>query len=149
MDQLERVQAPVDPALADPARLIEQIVEGRRLSDVSHAVQACVEAEGFSVIRQFVGHGIGRELHEEPQVPNFGPPGRGPRLRPGIVLALEPMIAAGGYEVEVRPDGWTAATRDRSLSAHFEETVALTERGAEILTAAPDGAASRKEQAHA
>jgi methionyl aminopeptidase len=97
-------------------------------------VQTAVEAAGFSVIRSFVGHGIGQALHEEPQIPNFGFPGRGPKIRKGLVLAIEPMIAAGDWEVEILDDGWTAVTKDRSLSAHFEETVALTDRGAEILS---------------
>jgi methionyl aminopeptidase len=115
----------------------EQVREGRRLSDVSAAVQRSVEGEGFSVIRQFVGHGIGRALHEEPQIPNFGAPGRGPKLKPGMALAIEPMIAQGGFEIEVLEDGWTAVTKDRSLSAHYEHTVALTEDGPEILSAGP------------
>jgi len=138
--------APVGPATPDALRLVaaaekaffkglEQMKEGNRLSDISAAVQQSVEAEGFSVIRQFVGHGIGRALHEEPQLPNFGPPGRGPKIRPGMTLAIEPMIAAGGYEVEILDDGWTAVTRDRSLAAHFEHTVAMTEAGPEILSA--------------
>ncbi|MFQ6108471.1 MAG: type I methionyl aminopeptidase [Candidatus Aminicenantales bacterium] len=113
---------------------IEQMKEGNRLSDISHAVQGYVESQGFSVIRAFVGHGIGFSLHEEPQVPNFGMPGRGPRVKPGLVLAVEPMIAAGDYRVEILADGWTAVTRDRSLSAHFEHTVALTKNGLEILS---------------
>ena len=133
-------------------RGVEQMVEGNRISDISAAVQAAVEAQGFSVIRSFVGHGIGRALHEEPQVPNFGFPGRGPRIRRGLVLAVEPMIAAGDWEVEILADGWTAVTRDRSLAAHYEETVAVTERGAEILSA-EDGAGrpaeTGKEQPHA
>jgi methionyl aminopeptidase len=116
---------------------LEQMREGRRLSDVSAAIQESVESEGFSVIRQFVGHGIGRGLHEEPQVPNFGTPGRGPKIRTGMTLAIEPMIAAGGPEVEVLEDGWTAVTRDRRLAAHFEHTVAMTETGPEILSARP------------
>jgi methionyl aminopeptidase len=130
---------------------VERMVEGGRVSDISHAIQAHVEAQGFSVIRSFVGHGIGHALHEEPQVPNFGEPGRGPRLRRGLVLAIEPMIAAGAWDVEVMSDGWTAVTRDRSLSAHFEETVALTERGPEILSrvAGPGRARATKEQPHA
>jgi methionyl aminopeptidase len=115
----------------------EQVREGRRLSDVSAAVQRSVEGEGFSVIRQFVGHGIGRSLHEEPQIPNFGAPGRGPKLRPGMTLAIEPMIAQGGFEIEVLADGWTAVTKDQRLSAHYEHTVALTEDGPEILSARP------------
>jgi methionyl aminopeptidase len=116
-------------------RGLEQMKEGNRLSDISAAIQRSVEGEGFSVIRQFVGHGIGRALHEEPQVPNFGTPGRGPRIRPGMTLAIEPMIAQGGWEVDVLEDGWTAVTRDRTLSAHFEHTVALTPNGPEILSA--------------
>lgn len=118
-------------------RGLNEIREGGRVSDISHAVQACVEAEGFSVIRQFVGHGVGRALHEDPQIPNFGAPGRGPRLRPGVILAVEPMIAAGDWEVEILEDRWTAVTADRSLSAHFEHTVALTADGPEILSLAP------------
>jgi len=113
---------------------LEQVREGKRLSDMSAAIQRSVEDDGFSVIRQFVGHGIGRALHEEPQIPNFGAPGRGPKLRPGMTLAIEPMIAAGGWEVEVLEDGWTAVTKDRRLSAHYEHTVALTENGPEILS---------------
>ena len=109
---------------------------GGRLGDISHAVQTHVEAHGYSVVRTFVGHGIGRELHEEPQIPNFGPPGRGPVLLPGMVLAIEPMVNAGGPEVEVLEDRWTAVTTDRSLSAHFEHTVAITENGPEVLTRA-------------
>jgi len=127
------------------------MVEGGHVSDISHGVQRRVEAEGFSVIRSFVGHGIGHALHEEPQVPNFGLPGRGPRLRRGLVLAVEPMIAAGDWDVEILDDGWTAVTRDRSLAAHFEETVALTADGPVILTR-PDSsvpAARSKEQPHA
>lgn len=107
---------------------------GRRLSDVSHAVQSHVEANGFSVVRAFVGHGIGRALHEEPQVPNFGEPGRGPQLRPGMVLAIEPMVTMGSAEVRVLEDGWTAVTRDGSLAAHFEHTVAIGDDGPEVLT---------------
>jgi methionyl aminopeptidase len=107
---------------------------GRRLSDVSHAVQAHVEGHGLAVVRAFVGHGIGRALHEEPEVPNFGDPGRGLRLRPGMVLAIEPMVTMGAPEVEVQEDGWTVITRDGSLSAHFEHTVAITEQGPAVLT---------------
>jgi len=107
---------------------------GNRLSDISHAVQTFVEAHGFSVVRSFVGHGIGRELHEEPQVPNFGPPGKGIRLRAGMVLAIEPMVNEGGCEVEILEDGWTAVTRDRKLSAHFEHSVAITKNGPYILS---------------
>jgi methionyl aminopeptidase len=107
---------------------------GNRLGDVSAAVQTTVEAEGFSVVRDFVGHGIGRSMHEQPQVPNFGKPGTGPKLLPGMVLAIEPMVNAGGFAVEVLPDGWTVVTRDRSRSAHFEHTVAVTEDGNRILS---------------
>jgi len=114
---------------------IEVTRPGNRLSDVSHAVQAAVEAGGFAVVRLFVGHGIGRALHEEPQIPNFGPPGRGPMLKPGLVLAIEPMVTAGSPEVMILEDRWTAVTCDRSLAAHFEHTVAVTEEGVEILTA--------------
>ncbi len=118
---------------------IEQMREGRRLGDVSHAVQGVAESEGFSVVRKFVGHGIGRSLHEPPQVPNFGEAGRGPRLRVGLVLAIEPMVNLGSVEVEVLEDGWTAVTADRALSCHFEHTVAVTENGPEILTQVEEG----------
>ena len=107
---------------------------GRRLSDVSHAVQTHVERHGLSVVRAFVGHGIGRALHEDPQIPNFGDPGRGPQLRPGMVLAIEPMVTMGSWEVKVLDDGWTAVTRDGSLAAHFEHTIAVTDTGPEVLT---------------
>ncbi len=108
---------------------------GRRLSDISHTVQRHIEAHGFGVVRQFVGHGIGRELHEDPQIPNFGDPGRGPQLKPGMVLAIEPMVTMGHWEVRVLDDHWTAVTVDGSLAAHFEHTIAITERGPEVLTA--------------
>ncbi|HWO69946.1 MAG TPA: type I methionyl aminopeptidase [Actinomycetota bacterium] len=114
---------------------IARIRPGARLSDVSHAVQQVVEGAGFSVVREYVGHGIGRSLHEDPQVPNYGPPGRGPELRPGLVLAVEPMVNAGGWETRVLADGWTVVTADGSLSAHFEHTIAVTEDGHEVLTA--------------
>jgi methionyl aminopeptidase len=113
---------------------VEQLTPGNRLGDVSNAVQQVVESCGYSVVRDFVGHGIGRQLHEPPQVPNFGPPGRGPRLRVGMVLAIEPMVNLGGPEVEVLEDGWTAAAADRKLSCHYEHTVAITQEGPEILT---------------
>jgi methionyl aminopeptidase len=113
---------------------IKECWPGRRLSDVSHAVQAHVEAHGLSVVRAFVGHGIGRALHEEPQVPNFGDPGRGPQLRSGMVLAIEPMVTMGSWEVRILDDGWTAVTKDGSLAAHFEHTVALTDGEPEVLT---------------
>jgi len=107
---------------------------GGHLSDISHAVQTVVEAAGFGVIRDFVGHGIGRSLHEDPQIANFGPPGRGPRLQAGMTLAIEPMTAAGSWKVRILPDGWTAVTEDGSLAAHFEHSVALTESGVMILS---------------
>ncbi len=108
--------------------------EGNRLGDISNAVQEVVEAAGFSVVRDFVGHGIGRMLHEEPQVPNFGQRGSGPKLLAGMVLAIEPMVNEGGYSVEVLADGWTVVTADRKRSAHFEHTVAITEDGCQILS---------------
>jgi methionyl aminopeptidase len=113
---------------------IEQMHPGRRLGDVSAAVQEVAEGGGFSVVRQFVGHGIGRSLHEEPQVPNFGTPGRGVKLKPGMVLAIEPMVNAGSWEVKILGDGWTAVTVDGEFSAHFEHTVAVTEDGPRILS---------------
>lgn len=115
-------------------KAIEAARPGNRLGDVSAAVQAHVEAHGFSVVREFVGHGIGRELHEPPQVPNFGMPGRGIKLKAGMVLAIEPMINIGGWAVKVLNDGWTAVTADGSLSAHFEHTVAVTESGPQVLS---------------
>jgi methionyl aminopeptidase len=116
-------------------RAIERVRPGCRLYDIGHAVQRHVEAHGFSVVREFVGHGIGQRMHEEPQVPNYGEPGRGPRLSEGMVLAIEPMVNAGKAAVKVLADGWTAVTRDRSLSAHFEHTVAVTAGEPWILTA--------------
>ncbi len=113
---------------------IEQLREGKRLGDLSSAVQTTVESAGFSVVRAFVGHGIGKKLHEEPPVPNYGEPDRGVRLREGMVLAIEPMVNAGGCEVEIREDGWTAVTKDRSLAAHFEHSVAITKNGPYILS---------------
>ncbi|MBN2409952.1 MAG: type I methionyl aminopeptidase [Candidatus Aminicenantes bacterium] len=113
---------------------IAQMKSGNRISDISHAIQTYVESEGFSVIRSFVGHGIGHSPHEEPQVPNFGLPGRGPKIKEGLTLAIEPMIAAGDWREEILEDGWTAVTKDRSLSAHFEHTVAMTSGGVEILS---------------
>lgn len=113
---------------------LDRIKVGNRMSDISHAIQSHVESQGFSVIRSFVGHGIGLSLHEEPQIPNFGLPGRGLKIKPGMVFALEPMIAMGDWNVEILDDNWTAITRDRSLSAHYEHTVAVTPKGAEILS---------------
>jgi methionyl aminopeptidase len=109
---------------------------GRRLSDVSHAIETAATGAGFSVVREFVGHGIGRSMHEEPQIPNFGPPGKGPKLRAGMTLALEPMINMGVADVDVQEDGWTVLTRDRKMSAHWEHTIAVTAGDAEILTKA-------------
>jgi methionyl aminopeptidase len=113
---------------------IAQAVVGNRISDISHAVQAHAEAASFSVVTEFVGHGIGRKLHEEPQVPNYGEPGKGPRLKPGMTLAIEPMVNLGRPETAHLADGWTAVTRDGSLSAHFEHTIVITEAGPRILT---------------
>ena len=116
-------------------KAVAVIGPGARLSDIGHAVESHVEAHGYSVVREFVGHGIGSSLHEDPQVPNYGEPGHGPRLKPGLVLAVEPMVNVGGPEVKVDADGWTARTRDGSLSAHFEYSVAVTEDGARVLGA--------------
>lgn len=120
-------------------RGVAQARAGNRVGDISHAVQAHVEANGFSIVRALVGHGIGREMHEEPAVPNFGPPGRGPRLMAGTVLAIEPMVNVGGAEVVTRPDGWTVATKDGRLSAHFEHTVAVGPDGPDVLSVVPAG----------
>jgi methionyl aminopeptidase len=113
---------------------IDQAVPGGRLSDISAAVQARVETDGFSVVREFVGHGIGRQLHEEPQIPNYGVPGRGPQLKTGMSFAIEPMVNVGMPGVKVLDDGWTAVTVDGQLSAHFEHSIAITDQGPEILT---------------
>jgi methionyl aminopeptidase len=115
-------------------RGIEEIHDGQRLGELSSAIQKVVEAAGFSVVREFVGHGIGKNLHEEPPVPNYGEPHLGPRLREGMVLAIEPMVTGGGPEVELKDDGWTAVTRDRSWAAHFEHSVAVTKQGPYILS---------------
>lgn len=113
---------------------LEKAKAKNRLTDISHAIQVHAESLGFSVVREFVGHGVGKQLHEDPQIPNFGLPGRGVTLRPGMTLAIEPMINAGRKEVKVLPDGWTTITVDKSLSAHFEHTILITEDGYEILT---------------
>jgi len=113
---------------------IKKALVGNRLSDISHAIQTYVESNGFSVVRDYVGHGIGRNMHEEPQVPNFGAPGRGPRLRAGMALAIEPMVNMGTYEVETLSDNWTVVTKDRKQSAHFEHSIAITDKGPWILT---------------
>ncbi|MEM9374530.1 MAG: type I methionyl aminopeptidase [Planctomycetota bacterium] len=114
---------------------VEQMVPGNRLSDIGHAVQKTAEGAGYSVVRQFVGHGIGRQMHEPPQVPNYGRPGRGPRFTKGMVFAIEPMVNVGSDRARMLDDGWTAVTADGALSAHFEHTVAITENGPEVLTA--------------
>lgn len=113
---------------------ISQIRPGGRLSDISHAIEQTVLGAGFQVVREYVGHGIGRRLHEDPQIPNYGPPGRGPELKPGLVVAVEPMVNIGGWETALRADRWTVVTADGSLSAHFEHTIAVTEDGHEVLT---------------
>ncbi len=113
---------------------IAAAVSGGRIGDIGHAIQQYVEARGFSVVRKFVGHGVGTQLHEAPEVPNFGTPGRGIRLMPGMTIAIEPMINAGNYDVKVMPDGWTVLTKDGSLSAHFEHTIVVTPDGPQILT---------------
>jgi methionyl aminopeptidase len=113
---------------------IAQVKAGQRLSDISHAVQTVVEGAGFGVIREFVGHGIGRSLHEDPQIPNFGPPDRGPTMQVGMTFAIEPMTSMGSWQVRVLQDGWTAITQDGSCAAHFEHSVALTENGVLILS---------------
>jgi methionyl aminopeptidase len=132
----------IAPALERLLRVTEEslyigimnAIVGNRVSDVSYAIQRHVESHGFSVVKAFVGHGIGRELHEDPQIPNFGPPGRGPRLREGMTLAIEPMVNLGSHEVFVLDDGWTAVTADGKPSAHFEHTVLVTSEGPRILT---------------
>ena len=136
---------PVGKVTEDDARLIretresfykgiEQALVGKRLSDISHAIQSHVEEFGFSVVREFVGHGVGRSLHEDPQIPNYGPPDRGPRLESGMVLAIEPMINQGTYKVQVLEDGWTVKTIDGKKSSHYEHTIAITDNGPDILT---------------
>ena len=130
----ERTQTLLRVTRESLERAIEQVKVGGRLSDIGHAVQRWVEANGFSIVREFVGHGIGEKLHEEPQIPNYGQPGRGPKLAEGMVLAIEPMVAMGRPETRVLGDGWTAVTRDGSLAAHFEHTVAVTAAGPQVLT---------------
>ena len=116
---------------------IEKMLPGNRLSDIGHAIEKRALREGYGVVHQFVGHGIGREMHEPPQVPNYGRAGRGPRLRPGMVFAIEPMVNVGSDKVRVLDDDWTAVTVDGSLSAHFEHTVLITDNGPEVLTRIP------------
>jgi len=136
-----RVQDLLDVTRESLNRGITQCWPGRRLGDLSHAIQRHVEVHGFSVVRAFVGHGIGVALHEDPQVPNFGEPERGPTLKPGMVLAIEPMVTMGSHEVRILADRWTAVTEDGSMAAHFEHTVAITENGPEILTSPEAGCA--------
>ncbi len=131
-EQLERLIEVTKGALCEG---IAKLVKDEHLSDISACIQSFVEKNGFSVVRQFVGHGVGFDLHEEPEIPNFGKPGEGPMLKPGMVLAIEPMVNLGSGECEILENGWTAVTLDRLASAHFEHTVAITERGPEILTA--------------
>ncbi len=130
-DEAQRLMQVTEGALY---KGIEQLKEGKRLGDLSSVIQRTVECAGFSVVRAFVGHGIGKKLHEEPPVPNYGEPDRGLRLREGMVLAIEPMVNKGGYEVEIKEDGWTAVTKDGSLAAHFEHSVAVTKNGPYILS---------------
>ncbi len=130
----DRTQALLRVTRQSLDRAIDKVRVGARLSDVGAAVQEWVEAHGFSIVREFVGHGIGEKLHEEPQIPNYGPAGRGPKLAEGMVLAIEPMVAMGRPETKVLKDGWTAVTRDGSLAAHFEHTVAVTAAGPLVLT---------------
>lgn len=133
----------IDPVSEQLLRVTEEslyqgiaaAIVGNRLSDISHAVQVYVEAAGFSVVRDYVGHGIGRNMHEDPQIPNFGPPGHGPLLKPGMVLAIEPMVNVGTYKVRTLKDGWTVLTADGKRSAHFEHTIAITPDGPKLLTA--------------
>jgi methionyl aminopeptidase len=131
-----QARALVDATRESLDKAIEQCVPGNRLGDIGWAVQAHVEKRGYSVVEQFAGHGIGRHMHEAPQVLNYGPAGRGPRLSAGMVLAIEPMVNAGGPDVVIEDDGWTAVTKDGSLSAHFEHSVAITENGPVVLSRA-------------
>jgi methionyl aminopeptidase len=132
-DEAERLLEGCQAALAAG---IEQCRVGKRLSDISHAIQVVTEEQGFSVVRSLVGHGVGRSMHEEPQIPNYGEPGRGPLLAEGMTFAIEPMITAGGPEVVLHDDEWSISSADGSLAAHFEHTVAITADGPRILTAA-------------
>lgn len=130
----EEAQRLMDVTEQSLYRGIQELQEGKRLGDLGSAVQRFAESAGFSVVRAFVGHGIGKKLHEEPPVPNYGEPDRGLRLKEGMVLAIEPMVNAGSYEVEIKEDGWTAVTKDGSLAAHFEHSVAITKNGPYILS---------------
>jgi methionyl aminopeptidase len=142
-DVQPEAQRLLDVCQAALAAGIEQARPGNHVGEISAAVQRTTESAGFSVVRSLVGHGVGRSMHEEPQIPNFGEPGRGPRLAPGMTLAIEPMITAGSAEVYVAEDGWSISTRDGSLAAHFEHTVAVTDEGATILTQTPVGSLLR------
>ncbi|QAS52656.1 type I methionyl aminopeptidase [Halobacillus litoralis] len=113
---------------------LDEAIPGERLSNISHAIQSCVEPKGFSIVREYVGHGVGQELHEDPQIPHYGPPNKGPRLKPGMVLAVEPMVNAGSRYVKTLSDHWTVVTQDGKMCAHFEHTIAITDEGYEILT---------------
>ena len=136
--QIGDIHAEAEKLLAVTAESLEaglaECVEGRRLGDISHAVQEVVEAAGFSVVRSLVGHGVGREMHEDPQIPNYGDPGRGPRLEEGMVFAIEPMVNVGAHDVYIGDDGWAISTSDGSLSAHFEHTVAVGKKRPHVLT---------------
>jgi len=133
-DVSEEARSLLDVGQAALAAGIEQARAGNHLSDIGHAVQSVTEENGFAVVRSLVGHGVGRSMHEDPQIPNFGDPGRGPRLQAGMTLAIEPMITAGGPDVYLHEDEWSISTEDGSLAAHFEHTVAVTENGPRILT---------------
>jgi len=135
----EKAAALIEATRVSLDKAIEQCVPGNRLGDIGWAVQSHVEARGYSVVEQFAGHGIGRHMHEPPQITNRGPAGRGPRLSVGMVLAIEPMVNEGGPDVVIEDDGWTAVTKDGSLSAHFEHSVAITEKGPLILSRARNG----------
>ncbi|MFZ0476934.1 MAG: type I methionyl aminopeptidase [Halobacillus sp.] len=113
---------------------LDEAIPGERLSNISHAIQSYAESKGYSIVREYVGHGVGKELHEDPQIPHYGPPNKGPRLKPGMVLAVEPMVNAGTRYVKTLPDRWTVVTKDGKMCAHFEHTIAITEEGYEVLT---------------
>ena len=134
-----RVQELLDVTRESLDKAIVQCRAGNRLGDISHAVQTHCESHGFGVVRAFVGHGIGRSLHEEPQIPNFGDPGRGQVIKTGMVLAIEPMVTMGSWEVRILEDRWTAVTVDLSWAAHFEDTIAITDCGPDVLTRLDQG----------
>ncbi|MBI3950468.1 MAG: type I methionyl aminopeptidase [Acidobacteria bacterium] len=136
-EEIKRLVAAAEESLY---RAIERACVGNRLFDISYAVQEYAESRGYSVVRDYCGHGVGTRMHEDPQVPNYGKPGTGPKLRPGLVLAIEPMLNLGTHQVEVASDGWTVLTADRKPSAHFEHTIAVTENGSVILTTLDDDA---------